>query len=782
MQIDRTRHCSAEDVGTLALEPLERRAYFSAPYEFAAVGIRFDGGGVPQAYLAEGTIGSDSAITGTTRFATLIGAGVPQPIDWTSYNRTPGGTFEFGTRTDFTPYHSQSGTQFLVEERYAVGTFVGRDDQGSPRDYAVLAQRALDELSLADFRNALIPGLQLQMTRLVTQGQLESVTVDVTLNHEVPETQPLELTFRYQLASGEVTAVRQVASYESGRLTLDDGEVLMLSGSRDAAILADLNNADGIVGIASGRVFGGDRQNGRYRGNIVVSGPLSAAFFGVDPSAIGPTGTAVADVVFDLNLNSLQDPTGAFNTFSIYRQSEFDAGNRTPIVTGHWRDAPEAPEPFLLPTTRTELVADDGTVVVLRGGIARYLTFDELNGPADGHEELFGNVASAVRAGHQVVEYQAHVDASGHPIAFVDARFVNELLITSPYSIDLVEEVGGSPVVGELTTSNYEGAQFWAGVSATGEVQVWRFQDQYGWTYSNLTASLPGARPVVGGLYHTEYSTDAFFEDPSRKQFLSGFDADGQFVVYQQTGGQLLDPASVWTFVDAEANGFGGGATRPEFTTGLSGWGSLWGAAHFAGLDTSGDIWSIWWAPTLSQWQVTEISTNSGTPALVGELSVIRTPWSTFHLHGTDPSGNLIVTWWAPGFTNWQAQNLTQELGGPTLAADSLTSNYHVGLGTMNIVGRDPGGQARDYWWTASLGWRISTLSIDIEPSLIPTGPWQITGTTWATEPLQAHVEYSQSLLGHNVQGDLVRLLWRSHEPDAWELQNLTLLSLRYFP
>ncbi|MBC7771226.1 MAG: hypothetical protein H7210_01900, partial [Pyrinomonadaceae bacterium] len=713
MSRDRHRQLSAEDVAMLAFETLEQRAYFSAPYDFAAVGIRFDAVGGPQAYIAEGTIGIDDSITGTMQFATLAGAGSQQPIDWTSYNRAPHAAFSFGTRAGFTAYDSQSGTQFIAEERFTLGTFVGRGANGAPRDHAVLSERALDGYTFNDFRSALGDGLQLQMMRLITQGQVEIVTVDVSLNLNIPFGQPIEMTLTYHLPSGDVSAVRHSTNYADGKLTLDGGEVLMLSGFRDGAFLSDLDAADGIVGVASGRVrIGGDRQNGRFRGEVVVSGPFSAAFFGLDPSAIGPSGTGVADVVVELNLNSLFDPDGVFNTFAIYRRGEYDAGTRIPVITGLWRSYQEPSEPHQIISQRIDLIADDGTVVSLRTGAAHYLSFDHLNSPLDGHEELFGSVAGASLAGNQLVEYHADVDASGRPIAFVQLSTLQDILNPSPYSIDLVNEVGGSPVVGKLTTwSDYQRAQFWAGVSATGEVQVWRFGIDYGWTYTNLTAQLTGARPIVGDLYFSEYNTAGLATDTTRNQFLSGFDVDGKFVVYRQIHGELLDANSVWDFVDAEGDGFGSGATRPQFTTGLSGWGSSWGAAHFAGLDANGHVWSLWWAPTLDKWEVSDITAGSGTPVLVGELSVVRTPWSTFHINGTDANGNLVVTWWAPGFESWHVNNLTEELGGPTLAPDSLTSNYHIGLRTMNIVGQDSNGQARSYWWTPDGGWNIHALS-----------------------------------------------------------------------
>src|SRR5206468_7080033 len=95
---------------SVSLEPLEPRALLAAPYDFAAVGIRFDAG--PAVFLTEGTIAADSTITGSTNVATLAGGPTSTPIDWIRYNRAPRGGFTFTTRDGFTPYGAQTGTQF----------------------------------------------------------------------------------------------------------------------------------------------------------------------------------------------------------------------------------------------------------------------------------------------------------------------------------------------------------------------------------------------------------------------------------------------------------------------------------------------------------------------------------------------------------------------------------------------------------------------------------------------------------------------------------------------
>lgn len=769
------------------LEPLEPRSLLAAPYPFAAVGIRFDTG--PEVFLAQGTIEADDSITGSMRFATLAGGpGADQPIDWTSYNRGPRSSFSFGTRGGFTPYDTQSGTQFLESERFAEGSFVGRAADGSPRDLAFLLERTyanpiFDE---SNIRFALRDGMQFQMTRL-SEGPLETFSVDVTFNLNTPGNFPLSLDFVYHLASGDVAASHLITDYEDGFITLDDGQVLVVSGP-GTMLLADMNNSDGIVGIATGRVrLTGWQQNNQYRGAVMLSGPVAAAFFGIDPDSIGPAGVAVADVVLELKLNDTRNIGNQFNSFTIYRRAEFDAGNRVPVASGNWHDAVDARPPGREDSFHLVLTTDAGVIVTARG-TRNAIFFDDARTTAGGHEELSGVVSHAFTPGDALglVEFFAAVDNDGRPIAYADLRLLDELSTPDLFSVDLIDEVGGEAVEGELVSWTYNGAHFWAGLAADGDVQLWRFDYVNGWGYTNITEEVPAARGITGELFFTEYSS--FGVDPtnlgSRQQFLSGTDADGNFVAYRQLSASWSRTNITWAFMDVENDGFNDDATMPDFVTPLVGWGSSWGGAHFAGLDADGDIWSVWWIQSFDRWQVSNVSDATGVArvTLDGPLSVVRTPWDAFHLYGTSLDGDLISTWWAPGLDQWEVNNLTDELDGPQLTSGSITGNFSHLIDTMNVVGLDNDGQVRVYWWTPGTEWNINSLSATIDPADIPLEPRHMVSATWQIgyNPPYPRAA-SQSLLGRNADGHVVRLYWATNTADAWVLQDITDISRPYF-
>ncbi len=783
-------HVRPIDHDSAAFESLESRSLLSAPFEFAAVGIRYDAGSA--LFFTQGTIAADDTITGTTQLASIAGAGAEQSIDWTRYNRGEGdarATFSFDTRDGFGSYASQSGTRFLRDERRDLGTFIGRDMSGAVRDFAVLLQKDDFIVTNNDVRQALGDGLQLQMMRLTDAGAIETFTLNVMVALDVPFGGAGEFTFSYEFASGTVTAMRRSVSFENGVLTLDGGERIVFNGSRDSVLLTDFDNTDGILGVASGRVrIGSAQQNGFYRAAVVINGPQSAAFFGVDPMTLGPNGT-VADIVIELHTISLDTRIGPTNEFRIYRASDFDAGMRSPLTSGYWIERREFVPAGGLISTRLQLylseegeVFNENTFVFVRGGGGRSIHFDELRTSLDAHEELFGVGSTSYVNGNQIAEFQAHVDPDGRPFAHIDVRFNADLTVPSIYVVDLIDEVGGEAVVGDLVSwASEQGGHFWAGLSASGEVQVWQFS-AIGFTYRNLTQTAQFARPIVGQLAYTSYNTDSLASDLWKNQTLGGFDADGNFIVYQQLNGFVDNTVMNWLFSDVSDAGVG---VPPEFVSDLVGWSSGWGAIHFAGLDADGEIWAMWWSPILTQWQVTNITgTVPGGQAapLVVNLSVVRTPWDTFHINGTDASGNVTSTWWAPGFSAWRVEYLSVQFGGPALTPGSITSNFSPLLNTFNIVGRGVNDRPIAYWWTPEFRWQIDPLGAGIAQQFIPIQPWVITSSSvyinlGPDEPF-AH---SQSLLGRNSDGRLVRLLWRSDGVDAWNFQDITNISQPYF-
>lgn len=771
---------NGRDHAAHVMEQLEPRALFSAPYDFAGVGIRFDAG--PAVFLVEGEIAADGSMTGSMRTSTLAGGPVDSDLDWTRYVRGDRAALTFETRDGFVPYAQQWGTQFIREERWNYGAFSGLDANGMLRDFAVLSETYTPE----DLRNSLLDQMQLQMTRLTAEG---TETFSLTIMFDFAQAQVNEFTFVYHLPGGDVTATKQVQSVDGGRITMATGEVLILTGFRDGAFLADFDASDGIMGVAAGRMrMGYDFLNGRYTGAILTTGPESRSFFGVPDEDAGADGTAAANVVIEFQYNSRDPDDAGANVFFVYERGAWEAGMRTPVNTGTWVTVDEGFSFPSLRSTRIEMTDAEGRVVTARVGQTFTMWFDDLEASGGAHEELIGALEKQEFRFGNHVELLAETDADGHPIAYLELGQIAGQGDEGIFALDLVEEVGGEAVVGKLyvwSALASGGAYFIAGLSAEGDVQVWRWSSEVGWTYRNLTDTIEGAVPIASHFAGSWFETGLLYTAAKHEQALVGFDAEGNFVAYRQATGELL--LESWEFYDAGEQGLGGEDTLPEIVTEFTGYGTGWNGHNFAGLDAAGQVWVVWWAPGLEQWQAQNLSAFAGIETLTGNLASLRTGWDTLHIVGTSAiDGHVIVAWWAPGFVQWEATDLTDVVGGPVLEAGTLTAHFSFGietesiLETINIVGKDLSGHTRIYWWAAYAGWHVAYLATASSPA--PDVPWQFTSSAWLTSFTPGYSwAHSQSLLGRSKDGHLVRLVWRQTDADAWLFEDVSDIALSYF-
>ncbi len=122
------------------------------------------------------------------------------------------------------------------------------------------------------------------------------------------------------------------------------------------------------------------------------------------------------------------------------------------------------------------------------------------------------------------------------------------------------------------------------------------------------------------------------------------------------------------------------------------------------GLDTAGDIWSVWTAPTLTQYFADNLSEIGGTPTLEGQVEAVITPWGSMHVVGADADGNMVVTWWFLTFGgDWLIENLTEDFEGPAVDPASINA-FVTPWGAMHFMGvQSEDGGALNYWWSPTL-------------------------------------------------------------------------------
>lgn len=245
---------------------------------------------------------------------------------------------------------------------------------------------------------------------------------------------------------------------------------------------------------------------------------------------------------------------------------------------------------------------------------------------------------------------------------------------------------------------------------------------------------------------------------------VAGLDANGELLLYAQGDGDS------WTAANLSRDHLAAhGAATPAFVGSIISYVTEWNGLNIAGLDASGAVHAVWWAPGMALWTASDLSAITNAPALHGVLTAYLTPWGGINLAGILADGSLSVTWWVPAFGGeWRSSNLTSDFDGPALANATLTS-YVTPWGGLNVAGARADGQIVIYWWSPGLdGWVVSPISEIIQGADLLVGA--VTGVASPTGTI--------SLFGTSAAGDAIRYHW-SPPPgdDRWTAQNLSLLA-----
>ncbi|HRQ73341.1 MAG TPA: hypothetical protein PLU35_09970 [Phycisphaerales bacterium] len=279
--------------------------------------------------------------------------------------------------------------------------------------------------------------------------------------------------------------------------------------------------------------------------------------------------------------------------------------------------------------------------------------------------------------------------------------------------------------------------------------------DDGSWTLRNLSDEAGGG--VIASRVTAFVSRDGL-------AFVAGLDANGELLLYAQSDGDA------WTATNLSREHLSPqGVVTPAFIGPIISYVTEWNGLNIAGLDASGAVHAVWWAPGMAAWTTSDLSAITGAPALHGVLTAYLTPWGGINLAGILADGALSVTWWVPSFGGeWRTSNLTADFAGPALANATLTS-YVTPWGGLNVAGARTDGQIVIYWWSPGMeGWVVSPISEIIEGAELLVGA--VAGVAAPTGTI--------SLLGTSASGDAIRYHW-SPPPgdDRWAMENLSLLA-----
>jgi uncharacterized protein YkwD len=328
---------------------------------------------------------------------------------------------------------------------------------------------------------------------------------------------------------------------------------------------------------------------------------------------------------------------------------------------------------------------------------------------------------------------------------------------------DLLAAAGGPAVRGDLLTWT-DPKDNLAYVVAQSDSGLILYRGNGGsWDFRNLTAEVAGAEMITGAM--TSFITiDGLV-------MVAGLAADGDLIVYQQTGG-LGTGGYAWTaFNLTQRDLVPQGLTTPAFTGDLISYVTRWNGLNIAGLDAQGNIHSVWWAPGMEKWSVANLSAITGAAPVVGGLTAYLTSWDGINIAGVNEAGELTVTWWVPAFQGqWANDNLTTLIGGPLVQAESVAS-YVTSWGGLNVVAADTEGRLVVYWWSPQVvdlmgedTWIASPLSEIVENGPVPGGP--LTGVPYGD---------TISIVGAEEDGSVFRYWWQVG--GMWQAQDLTAIA-----
>ena len=315
----------------------------------------------------------------------------------------------------------------------------------------------------------------------------------------------------------------------------------------------------------------------------------------------------------------------------------------------------------------------------------------------------------------------------------------------------------GQTLIGELQTwYDSKDLRTYAAVASTDGVLLLTLTGGT-WSARNLNDEIAGARVLEGDL--------VVFEDNSQTRHIGGLDRRGDFVLFVQSRETDVQGNFEWTFRHVARDDLRArGAEMPTFQVGsLTSFVTSWNALNIAGLDTEGQVRTIWTADNVDGWVTSNLSAQTGAPRSEGALSVFLTSWNAINIAGVNAEGEIQVTWWIPGFQGWRLTNLTEQFDGPTVRPESLTS-YVLPWGGLNVGGVNSGGKAVVfYWWVpGGQGWRTTRLTDLVTDPELPA--------TWRT--CAAGPGGRVNLISTTAEGDVYRLYWQPG--DRWDGQNIS--------
>lgn len=737
--------------GRPGLESLEARIVLAAPYDLAVVGMTYDAtdGYVP--YAAELVWAADRSLTGDTWVTGASGPVGPTDTNFSDLVNGPA-----GAAIPF--YHTPSfpdatlGSRFLTENGYPLGWIGGTSgaDATAEADVAAVIERAANG-AVTD----LIGNWSFQITHISSEG--------VFTRHGLVSFNSTGGFFSIATgATGDPIWVGEGFEFDGapdhGRFDIGMGSgdtaVLYLSADKSVLLIADMDERDGDswmgIGLHQGIELTDAQVVGSYRVGVLYEGQ---------------------DLVPDANMSDIDDGAAATawridldadGTFEMFGLGDADGQDFSEVAaTGPWTNDDGV---ITLQDTQTGIririkLSENGKSGILQ-------EFQQLT-PAltERPMAIVTKVATDPQAGQDTVLWAGILDADGRPVVFDLRRGTDSWSVVDfdRYARpDLVHwmdtELGASPADIEAFAASDGGLM--AAVS-TNEGLFAMARDATGfWRLRNLTTTINAAANIVG--------TITVFEDKRGVSYVAGLTAAGDMVTYE------FDPdaatgTDAWSYTNLSTEHLvPQGETTPVFVGPLMSYVTAWNGLNIAGLAADGSIQAVWTGNGGQVWHASNLSTITGAPPMASGLTAYLTSWGGINIVGLDDGGQVLASWWVPGFGGvWKISNLTTVAGGPALTGDSLTS-FFAPWGALNIAGLDENGDMQAYWWTPETDvWQVANLTASI-PDGQPRPASQLMGQANLTHGGELNIMGTDA-----TTGELLRLFFRVDD-GAWAVQNVS--------
>lgn len=240
-----------------------------------------------------------------------------------------------------------------------------------------------------------------------------------------------------------------------------------------------------------------------------------------------------------------------------------------------------------------------------------------------------------------------------------------------------------------------------AGSSTTGETAGWRASNGDRFTAQIEDGSIRVTRSVGGSLTTVSLGNGTLRGDVFAIEGTDGVvtllayedasGSNGDLILYTQNGSIDADGDPLWTSRNLTVDDLSVfSEATPDFTGEVISVSTSWNARIVAGVDSSGDLQAVWFANGLPQnkFRVTNLSAVSGADTIVGGLSFFETAWGGLSFTGVNASGELISIWWAPGLGgSWIASNFSDLFSFPAIETDKVGA-FSID-NQLNIVGVD---------------------------------------------------------------------------------------------